>query len=174
MNEELERVFAVGAGTTQPTGIDNYNATVGRIVQTPANVLTADSLIDVVSRLGQKYLKNAVWLMTSKTWRVAMQLKDSQNRYLFIADPTGKTAGSILGYPVLRIDALPANRIWFGDLKGYWIGYRGGISVAKSTDATIEGIGNLFERNMFAIRVERRVDAEMADTNAFVVLTGTN
>ena len=174
LNEELERVFAVGVGTTQPTGIDAYAATVHRIVATPANILTSDSLIDVVSRLGQKYLANAVWMMNSQAWRVAMQLKDSQNRYLFIADPTGKTPGSLLGYPILRVDSLPNGHIWFGDLKGYWIGYRGGINVAKSTDATIEGIGNLFERNMFAIRVERRVDAELADLDSLCVLTGAN
>ena len=174
INRELERVFAVGAGTTQPTGINNYSATVHRIVATPANVLTSDSLLDVISRLDPAYTGNAVWLMNSITWRKAMQLKDSQNRYLFIADPTGKTPGNILGYPVIRVDALPAANIWFGDLKGYYIGYRGGISVSKSTEATIEGVGNLFERNMFAIRVERRVDGELADLDSLVVLTGAN
>jgi len=174
LNEELERVFAVGTGSTHPTGIDAYSATVHRIVATPANVLTSDSLIDVVSRLGQSYSRNAVWLMNSQAWRVAMQLKDSQNRYLFIADPTGKTPGSLLGYPILRCDALPNGHIWFGDLKGYWIGYRGGISVAKSTEASIDGVGNLFERNMFAIRLERRVDGELADLDSMVCLTGAN
>jgi len=174
---EIERTFAVGAGTTQPTGINAYAATVHRIIATPANVLAADSLIEAVYSLGQKYLANAVWLMNSITLRKAMQLKDSQNRYLFIADPTGKTPGTILGYPVVRVDALPAANVWFGDLKGYWIGYRGGISVAKSTDASIS-MGtdsiNLFERNMFAIRVERRVDGELADLDSMAVITGTN
>lgn len=177
INQEMERCFAVGVGTTQPTGIDAYAATVHRIVTTPANVLTADSLIDVVSRLDPLYLQNAVWLMNSITWRKAMQLKDSQNRYLFIADPTGKTPGTILGYPVLRIDALPAADVWFGDLKGYYIGYRGGLSVSKSTEASItQGTDsiNLFERNMFAIRIERRVDGELADLDSMVVLTGAN
>lgn len=177
LNEELERVFAVGTGTAQPTGIDSYSATVHRIVATPANVLTSDSMIDAMSRLGAKYSKNAVWLMNSQAWRVAMQLKDSQNRYLFIPDPTGKTPGTILGHPVLRCDALPNGHIWFGDLKGYWIGYRGGISVAKSTEASLtygSSTINLFERNMFAIRVERRVDAELADLDSMVVITGAN
>jgi len=174
LNEELERVFAQGTGTTQPTGINAYAATVHRIVATPANVANTNSAIEVVSRLGQKYTKNAVWLMNSVAWRKAMQLVDSQNRPIFIADPTGKMPGTILGYPVLRCDALPQSNVWFGDLKGYWIGYRGGISVAKSTDATIDGVGNLFERNMFAIRVERRVDAELADLDSMVVCTGWN
>jgi HK97 family phage major capsid protein len=112
--------------------------------------------------------------MNSTAYRKAMNLLDGQSRPIFIADPTGKIPGTILGYPVLRCDALPESEVWFGDLKGYWIGYRGGISVAKSTDATIEGIGNLFERNMFAIRVERRVDGELADLDSMVVITGAN
>jgi len=72
---------------------------------------------------------------------------------------------------------LPAANIWFGDLKGYYIGYRGGLSVSKSTEASItQGTDsiNLFERNMFAIRVERRVDGELADLDSMVVLTGAN
>ena len=178
LNQEMERTFAVGAGTTQPTGINAYAATVHRIVATPAGVLNADSLIDVVSRLDPLYLQNAVWLMNSITWRKVMQLKDSQNRYLFIADPTGKTPGTVLGYPVLRIDSLPAANIWFGDLKGYYIGYRGGLSVSKSTEASITMAANqsinLFERNMFAIRIERRVDGELADLDSLVVCTGCN
>jgi len=174
LNEELERVFAVGGGTTQPTGLHAYAATNHRIIATPANVLTTGVLIDAVTRAGTKYLRNAVWLMNSAAYRKAMNLLDGQSRPIFIADPTGKIPGTILGYPVLRCDALPDSEIWFGDLKGYWIGYRGGISVDKSTDATIEGVGNLFERNMFAIRVERRVDAELADLDAMVVITGAN
>lgn len=172
--EELERVFAVGTGTTHPTGLQAYSATVHRIVATAANVLTYDSLIDVVSRLGSKYLANAVWLLNSQAWRVVMQLKDGNSRPIFVADPTGKTPGTLLGYPILRVDALPNGSIWFGDLKGYWIGYRGGIQVSKSTDATITGVGNLFERNMFAIRVERRVDGELADLDSMVYLSGAN
>ena len=172
--EKEDWAFTVGTGTAEPTGFDNYNATVHRIVTTPANVLTSDSLIDVVTRLGTKYLSRAVWVMNSITYRKAMQLKDSQNRYLFIADPTGKTPGSILGYPVIRQDDLPAARIWFGDLKGYYIGIRGGLTVDQSEQATLAGVGNLWEQNMVAIRVEERIDGELVDLDSMAVLTGTN
>jgi len=44
----------------------------------------------------------------------------------------------------------------------------------QSEEATITGVGNLFERNEIAIRVEERVDGELADLNSASVLTGTN
>ena len=172
--EREDKAFAVGSGTNEPTGIDNYSGTVARSVTTPANVLTSDSLIETFYRLGQKYRKRAVWLMNGITLTKAMQLKDSQNRYLFIPDPTGQTPGTLLGRPVLEQNDLPLTRIWLGDLRGYWIGDRHGIAVDQSEEATLEGIGNLWERNMVAVRVEKRVDGEMADTNAFAVLNGTN
>jgi HK97 family phage major capsid protein len=174
INEKEDEAFAIGSGSGQPTGIDNYNSTIHRIVTTPANVLTADSMIEAYYKLGSKYRNRAVWIMNTQTLTKAMQLKDSQNRYLFIADPTGATPGTILGKPVFEQNNLPQSRIWFGDLKAYWIGDRGGMTIAKSEDATIEGVGNLFERNMTAIRVEKRVDAELVDLDAFCVISGCN
>jgi HK97 family phage major capsid protein len=174
INEKEDQAFATGSGTGQPTGLSSYAATVHRINTTPANVLTSDSLIATYMSLGQKYRSNGVWVMNNRTLTVAMQLKDSQNRYLFIADPTGSTPGTLLGRPVVEQDNLPIGQIWYGDLKGYWIGDRGGITIAKSEDATIDGVGNLFERNMTAIRVEKRVDAELVDLDSMTVLTGAN
>jgi HK97 family phage major capsid protein len=172
--EREEKAFAIGSGTTEPTGINAYAATVHRIYATPANVLTADSLIQAFYGLGQNYRKRAVWLMNSVTLTKARQLKDSQNRYLFIPDPNQEMAGTILGRPVYEQNDLPAANIWFGDVKGYWIGDRGTMSVKYSEEATIEGVGNLFEKNMTAIRVEKRVDGELADLDSFCVITGTN
>jgi HK97 family phage major capsid protein len=174
INEKEDQAFAAGSGSGQPTGIDSYAATVHRIITTPANVLTPDSLIDANYKLGTKYRTKAVWLMNTQTLTKAMQLKDSQNRYLFIADPTGVTPGTILGKPVLEQNDINQSHIWFGDLKSYWIGDRGGMTIAKSEEATIEGVGNLFERNMTAIRVEKRTDGELVDLDAFCVITGTN
>lgn len=172
--EREDKAFAVDNGTASPTGIDNYSGTVHRSVTTPANVLTSDSLINAFYKLGAKYRSKSVWLMNSITLTKAMQLKDSQNRYLFIPDPTGTMAGTLLGRPVLEQNDLPATRIWLGDLKGYYIGVRGGLTIDQSEQATLEGVGNLWELNMVAIRVEERIDGELADLDAFVVINGTN
>jgi HK97 family phage major capsid protein len=173
IGEEEDKVFAAGNGSSKPTGIDAYNATVPRSVTTAANIVDTDSLISAVYKLGSMYRKNAIWLMNSLTLTKVMQLKDGQNRNIFLADATGPMAGTLLGKQVFEQNDLPQSRIWFGDLKGYWIGVREGISVMQSEEATIAGY-SLFERNEVAIRVEERIDGEMADPHAFVVINGTN
>lgn len=175
INEEEEKAFAVGSGTGRPTGIDTYNATIPRIVPCPAAALTtADPLISAYYKLGQRYLRNAVWLMNSITLTKVMQLKDSQNRNIFVPDPTGATPGTILGRPVVRNDSLNATRIWLIDLKGYMIGVRGGISISQSEEAYVTAVGSLWERNLIGIRVEERIDGELADYHSAVVITNIN
>ena len=171
--EEEDKVFTVGNGTGRPTGFDAYSATVHRIVATPANVLTADSLIQSFYRLGSKYRSKAIWVMNSLTLTKAMQLKDSQNRYLFVADPTGNLPGTLLGRPVFEQNDLGQSHIWLIDLSGYVIGVREGISVMQSEEAYVDS-HSLFERNEIAIRVEERLDGELADLDCAVCMTGTN
>jgi len=175
INDRENRAFAVGDGTTQPTGINAYAGTVGRTVTTPANVATADSLIDTELALGAAYRSGAKMLMNTLTLRAVRHLKDGNDRYMFNNDITKEFVGTILGYPVVENNYLPKGVIWFINLKkGYWIGDRGGLRIDKSEEATLDGVGNLFEQNMTAIRVEKRVDAELADTNAAVYLSGMN
>jgi HK97 family phage major capsid protein len=170
--EEEEKRFVMGTGATQPTGIDAYAATIARSVTTGAGVADSDTLIAATLRLGQQYLQNAVWIMNSECLRRVMQLKDSQNRYLFLPDPTGKTPGTILGRPIIRNDSLNQTRAWLIDLKGYYIGVRGGISVMQSEEAYITPTGSAFEKNLIYIRVEERLDAELADLHCACVVNG--
>jgi len=171
--EEEDKVFTTGNGTGRPTGIDAYAATIHRIVTTPANVLVPDSIIEAFYRLGSQYRKNAVWIMNSLTLTKAMQLKDSQNRYLFVADPTGVLPGTLLGKPVFEQNDLTQSHIWLADLRGYVIGIREGITVMQSEEAYVD-THSMFERNEIAIRVEERIDGETADLDSMVVITGTN
>ena len=103
-----------------------------------------------------------------------MQLKDSQNRNIFVPDPTGATPGTILGRPCLRNDSLNATHIWLIDLSGYYIGVRGGINVMQSEEAYVTPVGSLWEKNLIGIRVEERIDAELADLHCAVVITNVN
>ena len=171
--EEEDKVFTVGNGSGKPTGIDAYSGTIHRSVTTPANVVDADSLIAAFYKLGSKYRSKAVWIMNSLTLTKVMQLKDGQNRHLFVADPTGNLPGTLLGRPVFEQNDLTQARIWFIDLSGYVIGVREGISVMQSEEATVAS-NSLFERNEIALRVEERLDGEMADLDAAVVVNNTN
>ena len=172
MAEEDERMFMTGTGVTQPTGIDNYNATIARSVTTGAGVADVDTLIAAKYRLGSKYLRNAVWILNSDTLRRIMQLKDTNNQLLFIPDPSDAEKGTLLGIPVIRNDWLNQTRGWLIDLKGYYVGVREGINVSQSEEAYLTPIGSLWERNMVAIRVEERIDGELADLHCACVLNG--
>lgn len=147
-----------GSGATQPTGYETYRAA-GTItsVATGANIASYTSMVDVWARLGQRYRQKAVWIMNNISLRNVMNIVDTTNRPIFVADPTGNLPGTALGRPVLECNALPNGVVYLADPSGYYWGVREGISVMQSEEASItRGVSeiNLFERNMIAIRVK--------------------
>ncbi len=163
---EEDNAFFTGSGSGQPTGLATY--TPGGTV-TVSGTFSADHLLDAVYRLPQGYRSKAVWFMNSRTLAVVRKLKDSQNRYIFENAVSGTDFPTILGRPVYEQDDLASNVIWFGDPSSYWIADREGVSVAISNEATVGG-QSAFERNFTAVRVEERVDGELADSAGFVVI----
>lgn len=166
--EEEDKAFFTGSGTGRPTGLNTYTI---RTVSAGGSI-DADDLIGVIYRLGQGYRRRAAFFMNSRTLQVVRQLKDSQGRYVFENAISGTDFPTLLGRPVYEQDDLEASSIFFGDPQGYWIADREGISVRVSDEATVGG-QSAFERNFTIIRVEERVDGELADTNAFVEITQT-
>ena len=73
------------------------------------------------------------------------------------------------GRPVLEHINLGIS-ILFGDISAYWIADRTGIRVRVSDEATVAS-NSAFEKNLVYVRVEERVDGELADTAAFVEIT---
>jgi len=176
--EEEDKRFIMGTGTTQPTGLETYRAAATiTAVATPANIAAYATLVDAFYRLGSKYRQRAVWVMSSATLMRCMQLADTTGRPIFVADPTGNLPGTILGKPVLEQNDLGLGVAYIIDFSGYYIGVREGINVMQSEEASIT-MGNdsinLFERNEVAIRVEERIDGELADTRSCVAITGMN
>lgn len=60
---------------------------------------------------------------------------------------------------------------YIGDFSRAVWGSVEGVSVAVSDSATLTGVGNLFERNMTAVRVEARLGFQVADIADFVKVT---
>jgi len=167
-----------GSGATQPTGYETYRAA-GTItsVATGANVASYTSMVDAWARLGARYRQKAVWIMNNISLRNVMNIVDTTNRPIFVADPTGNLPGTALGRPILEANSLPNGTIYLADLSGYYWGVREGISVMQSEEASItRGVSeiNLFERNMVAVRVEERVDGELGDVRSCIAVTGFN
>ena len=81
------------------------------------------------------------------------------------------TDSTINGLPYYLYDSANAEG-YVGDFSRSVWGNVEGVSVATSDSATITGVGNLFERNMTAIRVEARLGFQVADIADFVKITG--
>jgi len=168
--EKEDELFVNGTGSSQPTGLTTYTS-----VPTvdAGGALDGDDLISIYYKLPQGYRRSAVWIMNSRTIANVRSLKDTTNRYIF--DQTLNEDGfpTLLGKSVVEQNDLTSDTILFGDLgTGYWIADREGISVAVSDTATVASY-SAFERNLTHIRVEERVDAELADTHALARITNT-
>ena len=155
---EEDRAFLQGNGTGRPTGIDNYTGTIRSL--SAGGALSGDHLITCYFNLPQGYRSKAVWLMNSRTIAVVRGLKDSNNQYLLQPLANGQPP-QVLGRPVIEANFLPSARIYFGDLSFYYIAQNGGIAAKVSDEATVAS-QSAFERNLVHVRVEERVDGELA------------
>lgn len=165
--EEEETQFWTGNGSGRPTGIDNYSFTTVSGGLTDAT--RADAYKTAYYRLGQGYRNSAVWVANASTWARAATLKDSQGNYLLqrLGD---SPIPQLMGRPAREVNALGDGKVFFGDFSFYYIGEREGIAVDTSTEATVAS-QSAFERNLTFVRVEERVDGELALTRAVVELS---
>ncbi len=88
-----------------------------------ANLITADSLIDLQDSVPDAYQAGAVWLMSAKTRSHIRKLKDGEGNYLLNKDATTKWGYSLFGKPVYIADAMPdmaagKPAVYYGDFSG--------------------------------------------------------
>jgi len=140
----VDNMILNGSGIGQPSGIlMNPGGTAQpAVISTGSNgAVTADKLIETGFALPPQYDDSAVWVFEkTATGRQIAQLKDSSNRYMWGmgVDDSGLRVGvkgrDLLGYPVLMNQFMPtpatgSNSIIFGDLKGYYMVNRVGLSI---------------------------------------------
>lgn len=169
--KEEDKAFMTGNGTGRPTGIDNYTA--GRTVNAQ-NSLSFDVVNAAYWRLPQPYRNDAVWIMNSRTIEAIANLKDSNNRPILLEQGILTEPGvpALKGRPVLEQNDLASSKIFFVDLKQYWIGVKQPMTIDTADQATV-GSTNLWESNLIGIKVEERVDGELTTTRAFVEVSNT-
>jgi len=170
ITKEEDRVFVVGTGAAQPTGLDAYafrSTACG-------GALSLDHIQDAYFGLPQAYRNKAVWIMNGRTIADLAKLKDDNNRPLLLEQGIVTDPGfpALKRRPVLEQNDMDSGKIFFGDLSYYWIGKKQPMNISIAKEATVAGY-NLWERNMTAIRVEERIDGECVNTKAFYELTGT-
>lgn len=166
--EEEDKAFWNGSGSGQPTGIGQYTFTTVAAASDDAS--RADSLITALYRLPQGYRNSAVVVANKNTWAKIATLKDQNNQYLLTGLANSPTP-VLRGRPIYEQNDLPDGVAYIGDFRDYYIADRQGVTVDVSTEATVGG-QSAFEYNLTYVRVESRVDGELALTNGIVKVTG--
>jgi HK97 family phage major capsid protein len=157
--------FINGNGIGRPMGILTQVDGDGpaSVVSGTAATVLPDGIIDLAYALPAQYENGAVWVMAKGTEKVIRKLKDTANNYLW---PVWHQAGNfapapreLIGYPVLRDEFMPAISanaypVIFGDLRGYLILDRVGLSVQRLTDSAYA------ELNLTGLLARKRVGGQ--------------
>jgi HK97 family phage major capsid protein len=99
--------------------------------------LKGDKLIDLMGLLKNQYLNGAAWFTRRSIITAIRKFKDGQNNYLWNPSFVAGQAETIMGYPVARMEDMPAlasasYSLAFGNLKeAYQIVDRQGIRVLR-------------------------------------------
>ena len=81
-------------------------------------------------------MANASFLMNRLTLRDVMNLRDSQDRHLFVPSLTARTLSTLLGFPVfldpnMPVPAANSLSILFGDFRAYTVVERQGTRIMR-------------------------------------------
>lgn len=170
--------FLVGDGNGKPQGLLPNSAnglSLTEVVSGSASVLTFDGLIGLTFGIDAQYRQNAVWVGKKATFLAIAKLQDGNGQYLWrdMFGDNQRTGGagrmpSLLGYPVLEQEAMPtiagdAYPLVFGDLRGYTIADRIGMSVERYLDSATARTNTV----IFVMR--RRLGGQATETWRFAV-----
>lgn len=178
--QDEESMFLTGSGIGRPQGILNgtaasgapFNADITEVVSGSAAALTADKIKAVPTNLDAQYRNNgATWIGARATYLAIKQLKDSQNNYLWADRDFQMTGGqqpTLEGYGLIESEWMPAiaaNKypLIFGDLKGYTIADRVGMSIGRYEDSTTA------KTNSVVYVARRRLGGQVSEGWRFVV-----
>lgn len=166
--EEEDKAFWTGNGSGKPTGIDNY--TFQTLTASATDASRADTIIQALYELPQGYRSGAVAVANKNTWAKVATLKNTQGDYL-LTGLANSPSPTLRGLPTYEQNDLGDGKMFIGNFVDYYIADRQGITVDVSTEATVGGT-SAFENNLTYVRVEERVDAELALTNGIVEVQG--
>ena len=160
--------FVAGDGSDNPNGLINGSTTSDLAV---AGVVDFDDLIDAQHAIVSKYRPAASWIMADATVASVRKLKDSNDQYIWQPATVAGEPDRILGAPVHSDPAMELlgtdnNSVAvYGDIaKAYIVRVAGGISITRSDE-----VG--FLNDLVTWKISTRVDGEIVDNSAFVVVT---
>jgi len=164
-----DNAFLTGDGANKPYGILPSSAnglSLTEVVSGHATLLTADGLIGLSDGIDEQYMANARFVFRKATGTAIRKLKSGSGEYLFDRELENNKR-TLLGYAFNRSEALPAvgagsYSVLFGDMAGYWIVQKAGLTIARFQDS-YTGI------NKVEYHVRRRVGGRVVETWRFAV-----
>lgn len=161
--------FVVGSGTNTPRGVMVAVANdVGTSVQIASATVETDNLIDLQYSVNRVYRARGFWLMADSTEKAIRKLKNADDQYVWQPGIIAGAPATLLGRPVV-VDPFASaigsanESVAFGDFGGFVIREDGDPEIARSSE-------RYFDTDEQAWRVTHRVDSDLLDTNALVVL----
>lgn len=183
--KEEDDQFFNGDGTVWTGVLQNGNTNSVSLAATQkfATDITPAKLRAVLTATPNASRRNGKWFMNTGVFDVIAEMKDGSGNYIYPALQNG-TSTRLMGKEVVLTDSLPDGSsvvvsdeiLFFGDLsKAAVYGDKGGMRIKVSDEATIRNVADsadihLFEQDMTAVRVVRRVGYVLALPSAITVL----
>lgn len=156
--------FLTGIGGGRPYGILGVRdgaayapqAGIGYVASGDASLLTPDGLIDLVYEPDVQYLPGAIMIGNKSTFRAIRKMKDGNSDYLWQKGIERGAPPMVLSYDYYINQAMPtvaagAYPLIFGDLRGYMIVDRVGMTIERVMDTDTTG------KNKVAFFARRRL-----------------
>lgn len=141
--------FLNGNGISRPMGLLTQVNGDGpsSVISGHATLIQADELLGLWGALPAQYESNAAWLFNKSTELAIRQLTDSGGQYIWpiyqAVGGFGPAPRELLGFPVMRDEFIPdvgagTFPIIFGDMRGYLVLDRVGLSIQRLTELYAE------------------------------------
>ena len=184
--QDIEYYLAQGTGGGQPEGITvNATARTNYVFAGTTTTFTADQMKAVYFGVPAQYRMQGSWVMSSVTALALNQLKDANNRYIWEdKDMFGGGLGGVqldgivipvprlLGAPVHFSEQMPsiasgAYPVVFGDLKGYIVADRVGM--------TVRVLNELYaETDQVKVLLRMRMGGQLVEDYKVILAKGAN
>ncbi|HEX7277785.1 MAG TPA: phage major capsid protein [Acidimicrobiales bacterium] len=172
------RDWAIGTGSGEPQGLLVGGTSSAEIASNTiginyAELVAAENAVDIAYLEGG----NCKWYMSQGVWGLVQGLVDGNGRPLVNLSTdgiSGKPVRSLLGYPVVLDNSLPASwgdqakTLAFGDIKA-------GYVIRRVKEVTVQVLRELYAPNgQIGIFAWARADGLVQDAAAFTVISGKN
>jgi len=174
----LSKVFTVGTGVNEPTGLLDPSSAIPVVNSTAAGAIGLDDLIGAFSQLDPAHQADPScrWMMSPGVWGALLKLKDAQNRPYFFSpangsDVTGPASGYILGKAVTLNPHMESTitsgkpAIVVGAFSEYAIRQAGSLQLRKSDQA-------FWSTREVGYNSILRIDGKVLDPEAFRQISG--